>query len=110
MNKILYTDFVTSEDMIAGLLENKDIKKAINRSNLYSFWKKIVKPKYKDKSKPWGMGKDGLMIIACENSIVSQELTMNKLQLLSKLAPFMKTLKINVKDIKFDVKRWENED
>lgn len=110
MKKVLYTDFVSTEDMIAQLLENKDVKKAINRSNLYAFWKRIVNPKYKEKSRPWGMGGAGLMIVACENSIVAQELTMNKIQLLAKLAPFMKTLNVNVKDIKFDVKRWENDD
>lgn len=110
MKKILYTDFVTTEDMVASFLENKEVKKAVNRSNLYQFWKRIVNPKYKEKSRPWGMGGAGLMIIACENSIVAQELAMNKIQLLAKLAPYMKTLKINVKDLKFDVKRWESEE
>ena len=110
MKKVLYTDFVATEDIIATYLENKDVKKAINRSNLYKFWKKIVNPKYKEKSRPWGMGANGLMIVACENSIVAQELTMNKIQLLAKLAPYMRNLKVNVKDLKFDVKRWESEE
>lgn len=109
MKKILYTDFISTEEIVAGLLENKEFKRAINRSNLYSFWKKIVPAKYKEKSRPWGMAGAGLMIVACENSIVAQELTMNKLQLLTKLQPYTKSLKINVKDLKFDVKRWESD-
>lgn len=109
MKKVLYTDFITTEDMVAEFLQHKDVKKAVNRSNLYKFWKKIVNPKYKEKSRPWGMGGSGLMIVACENSIVAQELTMNKIQLIAKLAPYMKTLNVTIKDIKFDVKRWESE-
>lgn len=110
MKKILYTDFTATEELISQMLQDEKFKKQINRSNLYTFWKKIVNPKYKDKSRPWGMGGQGLMIIACENSIVAQELTMNKIQLLAKLAPYMKALKVNVKDLKFDVKRWEPEE
>jgi len=109
MKKILYTDFISTGEIVEGLLENKEFKRAINRSNLYSFWKKIVTAKYKNKSRPWGMGGAGLMIIACENSIVAQELTMNKVQLLAKFQPYAKSLKIDVKDLKFDVKRWESE-
>ncbi len=110
MKKILYTNFESADEIIASLLNNKDIKKAVTRSNLYTFWKKIVKPKYKDKSRPWGMGGNGLMIIACENSIVAQELAMSKALLLAKLEPYMKTLNINIKDLKFDVKRWESDE
>ena len=110
MKKILYTDFISTEEIISSMLEDKDIKRAVNRSNLYAFWKKIVPAKYKEKSRPWGMGGAGLMIVACENSIVAQELTMNKVQLLAKLEPYIKPLKINVKDLKFDVKRWESDE
>ena len=109
MKKILYTNFETAGDILETLLNEKEIKRAITRANLYVFWKKIVPAKYKEKSKPWGMSGNGLMIIACENSIVVQELTMLKLMLITKLAPYAKTLKINVKDLKFDVKRWEAE-
>ena len=42
MKKILYSDFEGVDSVIADLLENKDIKKAITRSNLYRFWKSII--------------------------------------------------------------------
>ena len=109
MKKILYTNFESADDIISAMLDNKEIKKAVTRSNLYTFWKKIVSPKYKEKSRPWGMGGRGLMIIACENSIVAHELTLCKAILLAKLEPYMKTLKIKVTDLKFDVKKWEVE-
>ena len=49
----------------------------------------------------------GIMVIACENAIVAQELMLQKTQILSKLQPYLKSLKMNVKDLKFDPKKWQ---
>ena len=51
----------------------------------------------------------GIMVIACENPIVAQELTLRKTQLLVKFEPYLKSLKLNVKDLKFDSKKWTTE-
>ena len=109
LKKVLYTDFVTSESLIEELLDNKEIKKAITRNNLYKFWDKIVGAKFADKSKPYSMQGGGVMVIACQNAIVAQELTLRKNQLLVKFEPYLKSLKFNVKDLRFDPKKWFNE-
>ena len=106
MKKILYSDFEGVDSVIADLLENKDIKKAITRSNLYRFWKSIVGPKFAENSKPFSMIGGGVMVIACENTVVAQELTFQKKMLITKFAPYLKSLKISLKDLKFDSKRW----
>lgn len=106
MKKILYTDFVGTSEIIAEMLENKEIKKAMTRSNLYKFWGKVAGAKFASKSKPYSMIGGGVMVIACENSIVAQELMLKKTQLLVKLKPYLDSLKINVKDLKFDAKKW----
>ncbi len=106
MKKILYTDFVGTSEIIAEMLENKEIKKAMTRSNLYKFWGKVAGAKFASKSKPYSMIGGGVMIIACENSIVAQELMLKKTQLLVKFKPYLESLKINVKDLKFDAKKW----
>ena len=46
------------------------------------------------------------MIIACENAVVAQELNLRKTQLIAKLEPYLKSLKIKVKDLRFDPKKW----
>lgn len=107
MKKVLYTDFVTSESLIEELLENKEIKKAVTRNNLYQFWSKVAGEKFGKKSKPYSMMGGGVMVIACENAIVAQELTLRKSQLLVKLEPYLKSLKMKVKDLRFDQKKWE---
>ena len=110
MKKVLYTDFVTTESLVEDLLENKEIKKAITRNNLYKFWDKIAGEKFNRKSKPYSMLGGGIMVIACENAIVAQELTLRKTQLLVKFEPYLKSLKINIKDLRFDPKKWVKED
>lgn len=110
MKKVLYTNFVSTEEIIAEMLENKDIKKAVTRSNLYKFWSKAAGEKFADKSKPYSMLPGGIMVISCENTIVAQELMLKKTQILVKLQPYLKSLKINVKDLKFDPKKWSIED
>lgn len=109
MKKVLYTDFVTTESLVEELLGKKEIKKAITRNNLYKFWGKITGEKFAKKSKPYSMMAGGIMVIACENPIVAQELTLRKTQLLVKFEPYLKSLKLNVKDLKFDPKKWSTQ-
>ena len=105
MKKVLYTDFVSTEEIISAMLENKDFKKAMTRHNLYKFWKNVAGEKFAKKSRPHSM-MGRTMIVACENNIVAQELMLKKTQILSKLQPYTKSLKITVKDLKFDPKKW----
>lgn len=106
MKKILYTDFVGTDEIISQMLEKKEIKKAMTRNNLYKFWGKAAGAKFASKSRPYSMMSGGIMVIACENSIVAQELMLKKTQILVKLKPYLESLKMNVKDLKFDAKKW----
>ena len=108
MKKILYTDFVSTEELMAELLEKKEVKKAITRSNLYKFWGKVAGAKFAQKSKPYSLISGGTMVIACETPAVAQELMLKKTQLLVKLKPYAETLKIKINDLKFDTKKWAN--
>ena len=105
----MYTDFEGVDSVIAELLNNKDIKKAVTRSNLYKFWKSIVGEKFGEKSKPYSMIGGGVMVIACANNVVAQELLYQKTMIIKKFAPYLKSLKINLKDIKFDPQKWVEE-
>ena len=49
---------------------------------------------------------NGVMVIACENSIIAQELMLKKTQLLIKIKPYLDSLKIKVSDFRFDPKKW----
>ncbi|MDR1327327.1 MAG: DUF721 domain-containing protein [Heliobacteriaceae bacterium] len=106
MKKFKYTDFTEASELIAQMLEKKEVKKALTRSNLCKFWSKIAGKKFAQKSRPYSLMGNGVMVIACENSIVAQELMLMKFQLLEKFKPYLKSLKMNVSDLRFDSKKW----
>ena len=58
---------------------------------------------------PYSMLGGGVMVIACENGIVAQELMLKKTQLLVKFKPYLESLKLKVTDLRFDPKKWSNE-
>ena len=109
MEKVLYTDFVGTDSIIEKMLEQKEIKKAITRNNLYRFWGKVAGAKFAQKSRPYSMLPGGIMVIACENGIVAQELMLKKTQLLVKFKPYLESLKLKVTDFRFDPKKWSVE-
>ena len=107
MKKVLYTDFEGVDDVIGSMMDNPQLKKAVTRTNLYSFWDKILPQKFKNKSRPYSMIQGGIMVIACENPVVAQELSLYKVILLKKFEPYLKSLKMRVTDFKFDPKKWQ---
>ena len=107
--KVLYTDFEGIDEVISKMLKDKEFKKAITKSNLFKFWKKAVGEKFKNNSKPYSMTTNSVMVIACKNSAVAQELMLRKTKILKELEPYLKSLKMNVKDLRFDVKKWVDE-
>ncbi len=106
MKKVLYTDFEGVDTVISTMMDNPQLKKAITRTNLCNFWDKILPQKFKGKSKPYSMLPGGVMVIACQNPIVAQELSLYKVILLKKFEPYIKSLKMRVQDFKFDPKKW----
>ena len=106
MGKVLYTDFDGVEEIISSMMSNPQLKKAITRTNMYSFWDKILPEKFKNKSKPYSMLPGGTMVVACQNPVVAQELSLYKVMIMQKFAPYMKGLNIRVNDLKFDPKKW----
>lgn len=108
--KVLYTNFEGIDETISKMLENKDFKKAITKTNLFKFWKNVAGEKFKHNSKPYSMTTNSVMVIACKNSAVAQELMLRKTKILKDFEPYLKSLKMNVKDLRFDVKRWVEEE
>ncbi len=109
MKKILYTKFKNVDDIISELMEKTEIKRAVTRSNLCKFWGKVAGEKFAKNSKPYSMVKGSIMVIACKTPTVAQELMLRKTQLLSKFQPYAQSLKITVKDLRFDAKKWVEE-
>lgn len=106
MGKVLYTDFEEVEDIISSMMSSPQLKKAITRTNMYKFWDTILPEKFKSKSKPYSMLPGGVMVVACQNPVVAQELSLHKIMIMKKFEPYMKSLKMRLTDLKFDPKKW----
>ena len=106
LGNYLYTDFESIETIIGSMMDNPQMKKAVARTNLFKIWDSILPEKFKQKSRPFSMLPGGMMVVACQNSVVAQELSLYKIMLLNKFEPYAKTLNMNVKDFKFDPKKW----
>jgi len=107
MKKVLYTDFEGVDSVINDMMDNPQLKKAIARTTLRNFWDNILPQKFKGKSRPFSMMHGGTMVVACENPVVAQELSLYKVILMKKFEPYSKTLKMRVTDLRFDPKKWE---
>ena len=110
MGKVLYTDFEGVEEIIGSMMSSPQLKKAIARTNMYSFWEKILPEKFKNKSKPFSMLPGGIMVVACQNPVVAQEMSLYKIMLIQKFAPYMKGLNIKINDMRFDPQKWSLND
>ena len=106
MGKVLYTDFEGVDSIIESMMDNPQLKKAVARTNIFNMWDKILPEKYKKKSRPFSMMPGGIMVVACENPVVAQELSLYKIMLLQKFQPYLQSMQMKVKDLKFDPKKW----
>lgn len=108
--KVLYTNFKGIDEVLSKILEDTTLKKGITRSNLFKFWEKVAGEKFANNSRPFSMIKNSVMVVACKNSATAQELMLRKAKILKDLEPYLKSLKITVKDLYFDVKKWTDEE
>ena len=107
MGKVLYTDFEGIDSIIGTMMDNPQFKKAVARTNLFNMWDKILPEKFRQKSRPYSMLPGGVMVIACENPVVAQELSLRKILLLQKIQPYLNAMHMKAADLKFDPKKWE---
>ena len=110
MKKILYTDFRNMDEIIGDMMKDAAIKKAMTRANLCKFWKKVAGEKFAQNSRPYSMIKGSVMVIACKTPTVAQELLLKKTQLLVKFKPYVESLNMKLSDLKFDAKKWVDEE
>lgn len=109
MKKILYTKFQNIDEIIEELAKQKEIKRAMTRTNLCKFWRKVAGEKFAQNSKPYSMVKGSVMVIACKTPVVAQELLLKKTQLLVKFKPYVESLNMKLTDLHFDAKKWVEE-
>ena len=107
MEKILYSQFESAEDILSALKKKLQPKKQSKVLTLFLAWREIVGQKLAEFSKPIGLTKDKTLIVACKNSMISQELYFQKQSILKRTQSYAQNLQLKVEDICFSHKIWE---
>ena len=107
MEKILYSQFESAEDILYELRKKLQPKKQSKVLTLFLAWGEIAGQKLAQFSKPVGLTKNKTLIVACKNSMISQELYFQKQVVLVRTQSYAKSLQLKVEDICFSHKIWE---
>lgn len=107
MEKILYSQFESAEDILLELKKKLQPRKQSKVLTLFLAWSEIVGQKLVKFSKPIGLTKDKTLIVACKNSMISQELYFQKQRILKSVQFYAKNLQLKVDDICFSHKIWD---
>lgn len=100
-------DFYTLSSLLGNISGALDFDKIRKRTEFFALWKRVCGKKFENNSKAYDF-KNNILTVACQNSYVAQELSMYKRELIKKLNVLTMNLKIEVKDIIFSYKIWEN--
>ena len=106
MGKILYSKFESAADIISELKKKIQPKKQSKVLTLFLAWSDIAGQKLAQFSKHVGLSKDKTLIVACKNSMISQELYLQKQRILKSAQFYAQNLKLKVEDICFSHKIW----
>ncbi|MCK7521090.1 MAG: DUF721 domain-containing protein [Ignavibacteriales bacterium] len=98
--------------IIERLNKSLGVEKKLNEIALLNMWPEIVGNMFKNKSKALSVMKKGgydVILVSVANSVVSQELYLHKRDIVNKLFKTGKSLNLDIRDVIFTPKFW-NED
>ena len=94
------------------IIESLNLKyneEKINTEQIISeCWNETAGGKIRKFAKFYGFSDKNILTVVCENSFVSNELFNSKSELLKILNEKLKASNIEIRDIIFDYKKWEN--
>ena len=91
--------------ILEKFVQTLDYSKVEKNNSIAQCWLNIVPEIFKNKTKPLKKTPDGTLFVACENSLVSNELVMMKKEIITKIPE-----EIGVNNIVFSHKAWKNND
>ena len=106
MKKSSNSNFVLLQDIFKDLNINYDEKIAVNSEKLSKFWSETVGEKISKFSKFLQLTSNNVLIITC---YAANELYYVKSKLIESMNEKLKKLGIEIKDIKFDYKKWKEQ-
>ncbi len=105
-NDIQTIGSLVESSIFAKGLDNDKMRSVIKHSTIFSFWSDIAGRKFENLSVPYAI-KAGVLYVAVKSPVISQELLLNKKLLINKLNSYSLPLGIEIKDILFNYKKFD---
>ena len=103
MGKLNNTDFQSIQEILSAIDFKNDFV-PVDDETLLKCWKQCVGEKISGLSKPLNLSQDGVLTISCVNSLVANELYLERNNLLQILRENFKNLGIEIKVLQIDRK------
>ena len=107
MKKLNNSNFELIEDILKTIEFKYDSSKQKDIDCLEEFWEEIVGRQLSKASRVYGISKDRTVTIVCADSFIANELYLEKDKILNKMEEKAVNLGIKIEDIKFDYKKWK---
>ncbi len=104
---IRYSDFEQIGCTLDSIVASSSLAGKIKKYNLSKVWGQVVGKRFEQRSYPVALV-NKILKVACENAGVTSELVMSKRLIMQKLIPISKSLGMNIEDVMFSHKIWEN--
>ena len=96
---------VLNESVLADKRYGQALNKCVSFGTFFSFWENIVGKRFVKISIPYNL-KGTTHLVSVVNSVVVQEMSLYKADILKKMEPYAKGLNFTINDIRFDYKNW----
>lgn len=109
MKKLHNSNFELIQDVIKDLDFNYNPSNQEQLEQINKYWSDVVGKKISKLSRVTGLSSENILTVVCSDSFVSNELYFEKQNLLKFMNKNIENMGINIKDIKFDYKKWKEE-
>ena len=108
MKKIKYSNFESMKDIINQLDLKYDATIETNKQKFFDQWENIVGKKLSSVSKPIEINKNSVLVVACKNSFIANELFLAKNNFIELIEDKSKELGLEIRDLRFEYKNWNS--
>ncbi len=104
MSKLNNSNFQSIQDILSTMELRKEFSE-VDEKLLLKTWKEAVGDKISEVSEPSNLSQDGVLTIVCANSLVANELYLERNNLLQIVREKFENLGIEIKVLKIDTKQ-----
>ena len=104
MKKLNHSDFQSIQEIMSTLALDVKISE-VDTETLKTVWRESIGEKISDLSSPESFSDDGILTIACESSLVANELYLECNNLLQIMREKTENMGIEIKGLKFETKK-----